>query len=426
MKMNKPEIRFSGFSGEWGNLLFRENFDNIPNNTLSRADLNIRTGLVKNIHYGDILIKFGELLDVKKEVIPFITDDTISTKLRSNKLQNGDVIIADAAEDETVGKCTELINIKDEIVISGLHTIAVRPKVQFAPKYLGYYMNSSTYHNQLLRLMQGTKVLSISKSAIKDTLIWSPSDKLEQTQIGNFFQNLDQLISLHQKKYDKLVILKKAMLEKMFPKPGAKVPEIRFKGFEGDWGEILFSDFYKMGSGFAFKFQDYVDQGIPILNGESIQHGRIENKNLKFLPFNFVFEYSDFLLRTGDIVVGLNRPVTNGNLKIAKVPAYLNNSLLYQRAGKIVFVKDIDSNFSYVLLEKEILKHTLKEAVGSDQPFISNTKLNNWKMLKPIDKTEAVLIGNYFQNLDNLISLNQKQLEKLKNIKKACLEKMFV
>jgi len=126
------------------------------------------------------------------------------------------VIIADAAEDKIVGKSCEVVNIKDEIVFSGLHTIAVRPIQDFSSKYLGYYMNSSAYHNQLLPLLQGTKVLSISKSAIKNTEIFSPMDSLEQTKIGNYFQKLDKLIDLQQKELEKLKNIKKASLDKMF------------------------------------------------------------------------------------------------------------------------------------------------------------------------------------------------------------------
>jgi type I restriction enzyme S subunit len=424
MKMNKPEIRFSGFSGEWGNLLFRENFDNIPNNTLSRADLNIRTGLVKNIHYGDILIKFGELLDVKKEVIPFITDDTISTKLRSNKLQNGDVIIADAAEDETVGKCTELINIKDEIVISGLHTIAVRPKVQFAPKYLGYYMNSSTYHNQLLRLMQGTKVLSISKSAIKDTLIWSPSDKLEQTQIGNFFQNLDQLISLHQKKYDKLVILKKAMLEKMFPKPGTKVPEIRFKGFEGDWVEK------KLGE-VAESFEYGLNAASKTYDGK--------NKYLRITDINDatnLFDKSDLTSPNINLSNAENYKLKSGDILFARTGASVGKSYIYKDSDGLVYFAGflIRARINSEANAEFIFQNTLTDRYAdyirltsqrSGQPGVNAQEYSNFSIMFP-ELAEQNLLANYFQKLDSLIVLEVKQLEKLKNIKKACLEKMFV
>lgn len=211
-----PEIRFKGFEGKWEVRKFGETFMNLSNTSLSRANLNYNNGIAKNIHYGDVLIKFGELLNIKKEEVPYITDDSVVGKFFTSKLQNGDIIIADAAEDFTVGKCTELMNLDNEIVISGLHTIPVRPLFSFATGYLGYFLNTSLYHNQLLSLIQGSKVSSISKTAIKNTNVFYPKEKDEQTKIGTFFQNLDTQISLHQKQLEKLKNIKKACLEKMF------------------------------------------------------------------------------------------------------------------------------------------------------------------------------------------------------------------
>lgn len=173
----------------------------LQNNTLSRADLSNEAGVAKNVHYGDVLIKFGEVLDVSKEQLPMISDESILTKYKTSFLQNGDVIIADTAEDTTVGKCSEIVGLNDEVVLSGLHTIPYRPVEKFAPKYLGYYLNSDAYHNQLLPLMQGIKVTSISKSAMQDTDIIYPKSKEEQTEIGNYFDALDHLITLHHRKY---------------------------------------------------------------------------------------------------------------------------------------------------------------------------------------------------------------------------------
>lgn len=211
-----PEIRFAGFREPWEKRKYSYVFTNISNNTLARVNLNYNTGTARNVHYGDVLIKFGELLDIEKDEIPYITDDVLTSKIISSRLQKGDVIIADAAEDETVGKCTELVNIGEEILVSGLHTIPCRPTFFFASGYLGYFMNSSTYHNQLLRLMQGTKVSSISKAALQDTNIFHPNDIDEQKQIGTFFKNLDNLITLNQNKLEKLKNIKKSCLEKMF------------------------------------------------------------------------------------------------------------------------------------------------------------------------------------------------------------------
>jgi type I restriction enzyme S subunit len=211
-----PEIRFKGFSGEWENMPFGACFVNVPNNTLSRADLNYEDGMAKNIHYGDVLIKFGEVLDATNELLPFITNNDVANKLKHAALRDGDIIIADAAEDSMVGKCTELFNIDEQLVISGLHTIAVRPTLYFASKYLGYYLNSSSYHDQLLSLMQGTKVLSISKTAIQNTNIGFPKSVKEQAAIGNYFQKIDNLINQHQQQITKLNNIKQACLSKMF------------------------------------------------------------------------------------------------------------------------------------------------------------------------------------------------------------------
>ena len=207
----------------------------LQNNTLSRANLSNETGIAKNVHYGDVLIKFGEVLDVSEESLPMISDEGVLTKYKASFLQNGDVIVADTAEDSTVGKCCEIAGLNDEVVLSGLHTIPYRPIEKFASGYLGYYLNSSAFHKQLIPLMQGIKVTSISKSAMQDTDIVYTKSLEEQGKIGNFFQFIDHLITLHQRKCDELKKVKKFMLQKMFPKKGDKNPEIRFDGFTNDW-----------------------------------------------------------------------------------------------------------------------------------------------------------------------------------------------
>ena len=172
----------------------------LQNNTLSRAKLNDEAGAAQNIHYGDVLIKYDEVLDVSNEPLSYIEKQTIADKFKTSYLQNGDVIIADTAEDETVGKCTEIAGLTDQKVISGLHTMPVRPNRKFAPGFLGFYLNSAAYHDQLKPLMQGIKVTSISKGAVQDTVITFPSDLKEQKEIGAYFESLDRLITLHQNK----------------------------------------------------------------------------------------------------------------------------------------------------------------------------------------------------------------------------------
>ncbi len=212
----KPKIRFKGFNDDWEQRKFKDVFDGLQNNTFSRADLNYESGAVKNVHYGDVLIKFGDFIDVSKDELPFITDESQTTKYNSSFLQDGDIIIADTAEDSTVGKCSEIVGSQGVKLLSGLHTIPCRPKEKYAPKFMGYYINSDAYHKQLIPLMQGIKVTSISKSALQETDMILPKSFEEQAQIGEYFSNIDNLITLHQRKLEKLKYIKKSMLENMF------------------------------------------------------------------------------------------------------------------------------------------------------------------------------------------------------------------
>ena len=213
---NVPEIRFSGFTDAWEQREFEKSFSLLQNNTLSRAELSESSGVAANIHYGDVLIKFGEYLDMLQESFPWIKKQADADKFRTSFLQDGDIVFADTAEDETAGKCCEIRNCGSTVIISGLHTIPCRPVSKFAPGYLGYYLNSAAFHEQLVPLMQGTKVVSISKAALESTLIQYPSDDKEQQKIGALFRGIDRLITLHQRELEKLKKIKQSCLEKMF------------------------------------------------------------------------------------------------------------------------------------------------------------------------------------------------------------------
>lgn len=398
-----PQIRFKGFNEEWNIQGFDETFANISNNNLSRAELNYEFGRAKNVHYGDILIKFSEILDVEKAIVPYITNDEYVNKFKNSKLQNGDIIIADAAEDEMVGKCVEVSNIKDEIVFSGLHTIAVRPTKQFASKYLGYYMNSSSYHNQLLPLLQGTKVLSISKTAIKNTDIDFPKDTLEQTKIGDYFQQLDKLIEQKEKKYQKLKQFKKAILDKMFPKNGANTPEIRFKGFSGKWEKKVLSEVAIVKKGEQLNKQYLTSNDVyPVINGG------IE-------PSGFTDKYN---------TLSNTITISEGGNSCGFVNFIRSNFWLGGHCYSITDFK-LDIVFFYQLL-KYLESKIMGLRLGSGLPNIQKKALENFTLIITDDIKEQQKIGNYFQKLDNQIDLQQKELEKLKNIKKASLSKMFV
>lgn len=211
-----PAVRFKGFTDPWEQRKFDEVFDcTVPNNTLSRAELSYDEGTVLNVHYGDVLIKYGSVLDVQKDDIPRIPH-RCREDFNGALLQDGDVIIADTAEDETTGKACEIGNLQGSAIVSGLHTMVCRPRNRMALGYLGYYLNSNAYHHQLLPLMQGIKVLSLSRSNIQKTSVSYPSAVKEQQLIAYYFSQLDNLIALHQRELEKLQNIKKSMLEKMF------------------------------------------------------------------------------------------------------------------------------------------------------------------------------------------------------------------
>ena len=421
-KASTPALRFKGFTYTWEQRKLGEALISLQNNTLSRADLSSEEGIAKNIHYGDILVKFGEVIDVKTKSLPMISDETVIAKYKSSFLQNGDIIVADTAEDETVGKCTEIAGLSDEIVISGLHTIPYRPLQKYAPGYLGYYMNSASFHNQLLPLMQGIKVTSISKTALQNTDILYPESVTEQAAIGTYFRNLDNLITLHQHKYDKLTNMKKSMLEKMFPKNGANVPEIRFKGFTDAWEQRKLKELATFAKGTGYSKSDLTEQGTPI-----ILYGRLYTKyETKINDVDtFAIAKKSSVYSTGNEVIV---PASGETAEdIARASYVAKSGFLLGGDLNIIYPIDrIEPTFLALSISNgEQQKSLAQKAQGKSVVHIHNSDLESIKISYP-KMEEQEKIGRYFLNLDRLITLHQRELEKLKNLKKACLEKMFV
>lgn len=219
-KLFTRQLRFKSNDGTdfpaWEEKKFSEVFIYHQTNTFSRNMLNYEEGDTYNIHYGDILVKFGSYIDFDNSKIPFINSDVTLNKFVSDSfLKDGDIIIADTAEDESAGKVSEVYNINNKKALSGLHTILCRPKQIFASKYLGYFMNSNVYHKQIVKLLVGTKVLSINKSVIADTIIQIPC-LAEQQKIADCLSSMDSLIQTQQKVVTTWQQRKKALLQQMF------------------------------------------------------------------------------------------------------------------------------------------------------------------------------------------------------------------
>ncbi len=416
-----PAIRFKGFTDTWEQRKLSDTLNFLSNNTLSRAELSEDTGTYKNVHYGDVLIKFGEYIDAQSTDLPYIADDEKAKKFESSKLQNGDIIIADTAEDEAVGKCVEIGNIGDLSIVSGLHTIPCRPKVKFAPAYLGFYLNSASYHDQLIPLMQGIKVTSISKSAISDTMISAPTNLSEQGKIGQFFTQLDSLITLHQRKYDKLIQFKAAMLQKMLPQNGADKPEIRFKGFTDAWEQRKLENITslitkgttpkdKSGNGEVnFIKVENIDPSSGIISSCSRifleeHEGYLKRSQLK--ENDILFSIAGTLGRTSVVNKGI-------------LPANTNQALAILR------VSEGDISYLVTVLSGRAVSDFIKKnpTVGA-QPNLSLEQVSNLEIPYPSIE-EQQKIGDYFRNLDSLITLHQRKCDKYKSIKAGLIRKLF-
>ena len=390
-------------------------FEFLKNNTLSRAGLNGENGTARNVHYGDILIKFGDCLDGERSDLPFITDDTVLPKFAGSILREGDVIFADTAEDEAAGKCVELRKLPKEPTISGLHTIPARPRFPFGTGYLGHYLNSNAYHRQLLPLMQGIKVISVSKAALQDTQVRFPGLS-EQTAIGAALSEIDTLITLHQRKYDKLAQLKKSMLDKMFPKPGERFPEIRFAGFTDPWEQRKFSDMYVVNNERNANCELGYDRTLSIATmtfngGNGAADDSLSNYKV---------------IRIGDIAF-------EGHTN--KVHAYgrfvLNDAgdgLMSPRFSCLrPIVEQRYSFWKYYIPREESMRPILVNATksGTMMNELVPDDLMRESILVPC-LAEQEIIGNSLSQLDHLITLHQRKLELLRNTKKSLLDRMFV
>ena len=433
--MGKPKIRFKGYEDDWeqrklGNVLL-----SLQNNTLSRANLSDESGIAKNVHYGDVLIKFGEILDVRKEKLPMITDENVLSKYKASFLQNGDVIVADTAEDSTVGKCSEIAGLNDEVVLSGLHTIPYRPIEKFASGYLGYYLNSGAYHNQLIPLMQGIKVTSISKSAMQNTDIDYPKSQEEQGKIGAYFKSLDEMITLHQRKCEETKSLKKYMLQKMFPENGKCVPKIRFSGFSDDWeqrklGNVLLSLQNNTLSRANLSDESGIAKNVHY-GDVLIKFGEILDVRKEKLPMitdeNVLSKYKASFLQNGDVIVA--DTAEDSTVGKCSEIAGLNDEVVLSGLHTIPYrpIEKFASGYlGYYLNSGAYHNQLIPLMQGIKVTSISKSAMQNTDIDYPKSQEEQGKIGAYFKSLDEMITLHQHKCDELQKLKKFMLQNMFV
>ena len=370
------------YTSSWEQRKFDEVFDcTVPNNTLSRAELSYDEGTVLNVHYGDVLIKYGSVLDVQKDDIPRIPH-RCREDFNGALLQDGDVIIADTAEDETTGKACEIGNLQGSAIVSGLHTMVCRPRNRMALGYLGYYLNSNAYHHQLLPLMQGIKVLSLSRSNIQKTSVSYPIAVKEQQLIAYYFSQLDNLITLHQRECISFTA-----------RAGRRILTANKKRNTSSWEQRKFEEIAVRSSVICS------DDTLPRVEYEDIVSGTGRlNKDI----YAKQSIKSGIAFHQGDVLYGKLRP-------------YLQNWLLPTFDGLavgdfwVLQPQNADSSFLYRLIQSRQFDEVANQSTGTKMPRA------DWKLVSktvfsiPSNISEQAAIGTYFTALDSLITLHQRK-----------------
>ena len=260
-------------------------------------------------------------------------------------------------------------------------------------KYLFSYINAHQIYFK--KQGAGSSQLNISRGSVENFEVLLPH-KDEQKKIGKYLSSIDHLITLHQRKYDKLLNIKKSMLEKMFPKKGKNVPEIRFDGFTEPWEQRKLSDVVDIGSGMDYK---HLDEGnIPVYG-----------------TGGYMLSVNKALSDDKD-AIGIGRKGTIDKPYILRAPFWTVDTLFY-----CIPKENYDLDFTSCLFQNVDWK---KKDESTGVPSLSKVIINNVETAIPTFD-EQQKIGAYFSELDNLITLHQRKLDKLKNIKASMLNKMF-
>ncbi|MDB1250754.1 restriction endonuclease subunit S [Bifidobacterium bifidum] len=261
----------------------------------------------------------------------------------------------------------------------------------------------------------------LAVGVLKEVETTVPS-KVEQQAIGSFFSRLDDLITLHQRKYDKLVVFKKSMLEKMFPKDGESVPEIRFAGFTDPWEQRKLGDVADLLTGYPFESRHFTDTGIPLVRGMNVKRGYLDMSADICENWSDAVGVEDYLLKAGDIVIQMDGALIGSSY--AMVTPENTPSLLVQRVTRVRCGNR--SRYIFQAVQRGFLRYIKSLKTETAVPHLSLSDIADYAIPVPKEEREQEHIGSFFSRLDDLITLHQRKLELLRNIKKSLLDKMFV
>ena len=382
--MNVPKLRFKEFNDEWSVINLADIFQYFSTNSLSREQLS-ESGILKNLHYGDIHRKYNSIVNENKEITSYIKNINYVNKYEL--LKNNDLIFADASEDyEGIGKAVEIVNVNNNIV-SGLHTILARDNSNvFAPMFKGYYFNSPIVHNQIRVLANGFKVYGISKETINKLNIKIPSIK-EQSKIANTLYLLDKKIELQTKKIEDLKLFKKGLLQKQY-------------NYIKDKNLVELSDI------------------ANIYQPQTISQNKLDNgKYFVFGANGIIGKYSRYNHKKKQITISC-RGENSGKVNITPEKCWITGNSM---------VLNIDNNYNVdkiylkCVLDSQNLRYLIS---GSGQPQITRNVILKHKIpLLPI--LEQKKFRNPFIKLDLKIHLEETKVNKLLDIKKGLMQDMF-
>ena len=346
----------------------------------------------------------------------YISEDDYEEVMHRGKPEIGDVLIT------TEAPCGNVAQVNRADIALAQRIIKYRGQSNIVDNtYLKYYLLSPEFQNILNTKSSGGTVKGIKGSILHQQEIKYPKYE-EQFKIGSYFNNLDDLITLHQQKLTLLTKLKKAMLEKMFPKKGSVIPEIRFNGFANAWEQRKLGNVAKFSKGSGYSKGDLIESGTPI-----ILYGRLYTKyETSISEVDTYVEAKDGSVysKGGEVIVPASGETAEDIARAATVDK--SGVILGGDLNVVSPNEDINSAFLAISISHGNSQRELaKKAQGKSVVHIHNEEIKNLVVPFPT-KAEQNKIVEYFSNLDNLITLHQRKIDKIKNMKKAMLNQMFI
>lgn len=418
-KDKQPEIRFPGFTEDWEQCLLGETLKDLKSGLsrmLSNDDIGLPVVRANNINDG----QFDMINDVKY----WYENDPQGAKTENYLVHKNDILINFINSEAKMGTATI---VQDEPERKTIYTTNIL-KAQVADNFDAdfWFALTQTYRYKIdIKMITKPAVNQASFTTVDFKKLSYPFPAYdEQVKIGSFFKNLDHLITLHQRKLDLLKETKKGFLQKMFPKNGAKVPEIRFPGFTGDWEERKLSDIADKAVDNRGKTPTISEDGNhPLLEVASLGNGAPDySKVTKYLSDETFMAELRAYIKEGDILFS-----TVGSIGLVSLMDTNENAAIAQNIVAFRANEKYDSKFLYAMLSTKDNQHKAQRIVmGAVQPSIKVSQLVDVDYCVTENMEEQRKLGEYFLNLDNLITLHQRKLDLLKETKKGFLQKMFV